>query len=175
MRRILISVAAVVMLLAALLVLGPCRGDIWMYLRYWNKQQPVEFYGQVVDGRGQPVAGATVTVDVQVFSPHGTGRNHSLMDKRQLTRTTDAGGRFEVRGVRGTTLSVSRIERDGYVTYPNRYHNMADVIGFRYAQDRGVPYYVPDPQRPAIFPIQKYDDPPPPLPTRGGHDERNPW
>lgn len=47
---------------------------------------------------------------------------------------------------------------------PNREYNFV----FRYAQEREVPYYVPEPGSPALFPMRKQDEPRLVWPKRGG-------
>lgn len=69
----------------------------------------IEFYGKVIDHRGDPVAGATVEFMVLTSMHIVSNRHNSIAEV-----LTDKLGRFEVVGKRGSSMSVQRVKKDGY-------------------------------------------------------------
>ena len=80
-----------------------------------------------------------------------------------------------VRGVSGSVLNVEKIHHPDYVAIPERKwdNRRYEALGYGYSRDRGVPYYIPDPQKPAIFPLRKEGEERVLWPSRGGRDEPN--
>lgn len=68
---------------------------------------PIELYGIVVDQHSSPVAGATVSL-YPVDSPYGGS------SRTATTLTSDAGGKFSIKGLHGFSLGVS-VKKDGYL------------------------------------------------------------
>ena len=90
--------------------------EIRQYMESQN--QPIEFYGQVVDQDGNPLSGARMkglTLHVKVIVPAPWG------DKDEITpieKTTDSAGRFEVNGISGRSLEIDSIQKEGYEAEP---------------------------------------------------------
>lgn len=84
-------------------------------------QQPIDFYGKVVDQNGAPVAGAKVSggVMVQTKWMNGTIGNHYT--------TSDATGLFSFKGLAGRDISIW-IEKPGY-----EFENMKQQTLFKYS------------------------------------------
>ena len=84
-------------------------------------QQPIDFYGKVVDQNGAPVAGAKVSggVMVQTRWMNGTIGNHYT--------TSDAAGLFSFKGLAGRDISIW-IEKPGY-----QFENMKQQTLFKYS------------------------------------------
>jgi hypothetical protein len=74
---------------------------------------PVKFYAQVVDQNGAPVQNAVLSGSVSSY-------NDSLLPTQETVQETkfeirsDAGGQFELSGIRGWSLRIDKLEKDGY-------------------------------------------------------------
>jgi len=144
-------------------------------LYYWQSQGPIVFYGKVVDQAGQPIGQAVVTVKIDYFKPSAALRRDNYLDTITMPRTTDANGEFHVDGVKGRILHIARIECPGYVTVPEKdwhYERFYKYLSFRYAVTQGNPVYVPDPRKPAIFPLRRPDEPRTLAPDKGGSEKK---
>ncbi|MBI1374942.1 MAG: hypothetical protein GC159_19665 [Phycisphaera sp.] len=90
-----------------------CMGlfGLWA-VHAWNDARgpEIEFYGRVIDQDDNPVVGARVVMHRYVM--RGTNE-----DPNPET-TTDTDGRFTFTGARGTYLSVTAIDREGYIQPP---------------------------------------------------------
>lgn len=84
-------------------------------------QQPIDFYGKVVDQNGAPVAGAKVSggVMVQTQWMNGTIGNHQTI--------SDAAGLFSFKGLAGRDISIW-IEKPGF-----EFENMKQQTLFKYS------------------------------------------
>lgn len=107
----------------------------------------IEFYGQVLDQSGEPVVGATVVIDVD---------QATLLPKSPLMFrvTTDANGAFVLdgrrNGIRGSSISISRIERDGY----EMRFSQGDKRGFDYRMNNPN-RYIPNKDIPVVLRMRK--------------------
>lgn len=68
---------------------------------------PIELYGKVVDQHGDPVPGATVKL-FPVDTPSGD------QSKSKVTMSSDANGKFSVKGLNGFSMGV-QATKDGYL------------------------------------------------------------
>lgn len=170
---ILITVLAIPILLVSLWAWMLGTDQLFLIQRYWNKSEPINFYGRVVDQQNQPIPGATVIVLIQGFNSQSlTGSKDYMSDERTVI-TTGSNGEFMVKAT-GIILFVESIAHPAYLKVPERkWDSMFVVNGFRYSKEPGVPYYTPDPQKPAIFPLRKEGEERILWPSRGGKDEPN--
>lgn len=106
-------------------------------------KMPVEFYGKIVDQRMQPVSDATVMWQISVIGGTHSGSTTSGVD-----------GRFALSGLvgKGITVTLSKIG----------YRSGNDGRGdFEYAAFHADGFYIPDPNNPVLFHLQKLDNPEP--------------
>jgi hypothetical protein len=103
-------------------------------------KMPIKFYGKVVDQFDQPVAEAEVELNwTTVIGP--------IPDPKKRI-STDSDGRFEVAGIQGKRLWVA-VDKQGYLYSSN------SVSSFEYAAFFNDNFYVPDPNNPVVFRLQK--------------------
>lgn len=136
----------------------------WWY-REWRANSDVLVYGLVVDGHGDPIAGARV--DAKVFSvgtffPIGGER----ITETDYTFTTDSSGRFQIAGTSGQSVSIEAIAYRDYEWFTERRGHGGNRM-FRFASTFGA-VYVGDPDRPAVFPMLRDRKVPLVLPSLGG-------
>jgi hypothetical protein len=105
----------------------------------WQGKMPIEFYGKVVDEKGQPVVGAAVKFVWTDLSSEGASKRETK---------SDGSGLFELRGVRGKNLGVE-IGKEGYYT------GLQKQYGFEYAFFSDEHFYDPDPKTPVLFYLRK--------------------
>jgi hypothetical protein len=162
----------VLVITAWMAILGPER--LFLIRRYWSRVQPVVFFGRVVDQGGRPLVGAKVSIVIDAFNMSSLAGSTDYLKSTHVDRVTDVDGNFAVQGLSGTYLRIERIEAPGFMMFPDPRWNRFDLLGYRYSRDRAVPYHIPDPNKPAIFPLRKEGEPRTIWPTRGGRDEPNP-
>jgi NHL repeat len=102
--------------------------------------QPINFFGMVLDERDQPVAGANVQLQWTGFLIHGSASSNLI---------TDQEGLFFLTNQLGIRLSVS-VNKSGY--YPTRQN--ANLGSFVYAVADGEVIH-PDPARPITYHLRK--------------------
>jgi hypothetical protein len=102
-------------------------------------KMPINFYGKVVDEKGEPVSGAAIKMIGTDISPTGNFIDTSASDERGLFSLTGRTGKF---------LSVE-VKKDGYYT------SQENHTGFEYAAFSDPNYYQPDPNNPVIFHLRK--------------------
>jgi len=142
----------------------------------------IRFYGSVIDDAGSPVPDARVDILISRVPPGSpppdpsSARNVSPEDVRRfLNLRTDREGRFAVDD-KGYTLTVGAIGKPGYdlvfdwswglpSTMTDRCQNRTFVYGGSF------PVYIPDEQRPAIFPLHREGSSVVGMPSRGGSDQ----
>jgi hypothetical protein len=175
-NRKILGIITVPLILVAMSALAPQCREHWALLsRYWSRTKPISFYGKVVDQSGNPIADAEVSIVINGFNLAAlTGSKEYLKDQR-VTCKSDTDGKFTVDHVSGTYLRIERIQATGYSNFPEPGFDRANLLGYGYSRDRGVPYYIPDPQKPAIVPLCKDGEKRLQWPSRGGKDEPNPW
>jgi len=110
--------------------------------------QPVEFYGKVVDQDDNPIPGVKVKLSVRWTHELLPGTARDEFNRFDLT--TDAQGLFTLTDTKGSLLSVAALEKDGYDPAPS-----ATRQSYWYWAS-GLPQkYVPDSRQPEIFRMWK--------------------
>jgi len=99
---------------------------------------PINFYGKVIDEKGNPIPGANVNLSFA---------DSMMSNDTKLNETTDAGGLFHVSG-HGLGIVVM-VSKKGY------YHLQKSDGNFGYANIGGAVDTHPDPDNPAIFVLRK--------------------
>ena len=96
----------------------------------WDYRRPIEFYGQVVDEMGNPVADLPIAFSWKDISPQGTSKAQTV---------TDVSGRFSLTGVSGKLLTTRLDDTDyNILSKPNQF-------GFEYANPHLPHFHVPNP------------------------------
>ncbi len=93
-----------------------------------EQNQPIQFYGKVVDQAGEPVPGAKILVKVrQWFAVPAalTGRGQSI----PVQTETDANGQFEIQGVKGDGFHFEYFSKENYRLSPKTYMHSGPVNG----------------------------------------------
>jgi hypothetical protein len=129
---------------------NPEEVEMW---QWWNAidkidpsfewKMPVEFYGKVIDQRGEPVTGATVAWTISV-----------IVGSRAGTTSSEAGGLFSISGLVGKGITV-RVSKNGYNA------GEGSRGDFEYAAFHEDGFITPDSNNPVIFHLQKLDNPEP--------------
>ena len=105
---------------------------------------PLNFYGQVVDDAGQPVAGATVELGWNTNTATGGG-------SAERQTTSDAQGLFSLTGEHGKILQV-HVEKAGYYTVSDGH---GGNFFFEYANPAEPDYHQPDEHHPVTFYLRR--------------------
>jgi len=141
MRPRIATLIAIVAVVGALLLIAfshPEAKKLWMAFQALN--QPIEFYGQVVDTHGKPVEGATILYaafnDVKIYEK-----------KKPLKTQTDSKGLFSIDGIKGGVLYV-KAEHPDYRSLPQS----SGSFGYALPGDHPA---ASDPKHPAILKLQK--------------------
>jgi hypothetical protein len=119
--------------------------DWWRTMRKadpsFEWKMPIEFYGKVIDQFGAGVEAATVDLGwTTVIGP-------SPDPKKTILSGPD--GRFSIAGIQGRCLSVS-VRKEGYVDIGTN-----SIKSFEYAEFFDNHFYIPDPNGPVVFKLQK--------------------
>jgi len=125
---------------------APSRSDVIQDAAS-QANQPVAFYGRVVDQGGQPVPGVTVHLSLRWTAQPIPGLTTDKF--KAIARTTDANGLFSVVGERGSLLEIAGMEKRGYEApkpIGRAYWYWAAVAGHK---------YLPDPQKPETIQLWK--------------------
>jgi len=127
--------------------------------KYWAQDAPIAFYGRVVEGEGQPVPDAVVTLDVIFFDSRGawSEQERNYFAHRRHTLVTDRLGRFEIQNERGTLLSIVAIQAAGFIEFPEknwRYDRLKE-LSFHYATGENRVPYAPLSTKPATFVLRR--------------------
>ena len=108
---------------------------------------PIEFYGKVVDQYGAPVPNANVSL-VVFDDPEGESAS-------KMKIASDNGGRFSVKGLKGSSLGVS-VTKNGHLDLPpseSGKPTSSKNIGYGLLEDKGARFK--DPNKPTIFILHK--------------------
>ncbi len=106
----------------------------------------IEFHGRVVDEDGAAIEGAEVVAQVRHYDPEG----RFFMSVTEITRSTDAAGRFSIVDLAGRSLFVLRIDKEGYAVTPSTFERRAFDFG------KGSPNrHQADAREPEIFVLRK--------------------
>ncbi len=109
--------------------------------------QPVSFYGRVVDQSGQPIVGTAVTVSVRSTAEPLPGDSEDIVTPYNLT--TDSNGQFQVTNIKGSLLTVEALAKDGYEApdpIPGEYW---------YSASMGNSLFTPNADKPEVFTMWK--------------------
>lgn len=117
--------------------------DIRAGLGYIN--QPIEFYGLVIDQDERPLAGVKVALSAMHAIEALPGVQGSRSE--EIVRVTDGTGRFSLSGVSGNDVSVKSVELAGYELSPKIKR------GFSYYGTQDI--HKPDAQAPVVFRMWK--------------------
>ena len=85
---------------------------IRQYMESLNK--PVEFFGQVIDQDGSPLAGVSIrgeALHVKVIVPTAWGDEDEIIP---IEKITDSAGRFEIEGISGRSFDLESIQKSSY-------------------------------------------------------------
>ena len=152
---------------------------IWRDPAHWSAMQrfatsdrPITFFGKVVDQDGKPLPGASVSISIQKFKITSVGsRTGNHFVKHVLQRRTDESGAFRVEGESGSKLFIEKIMCSGYVDIPEpdwTYEPYYSQLSFSYSPAPGTLVYLPDPNRPALFPLRREGEARVAGPSKGG-------
>ena len=100
-------------------------------------ETPITFYGKVVDEKGGPISGASVSFSITDTSRSGGSDYY---------RKSDAQGLFSLKGVRGYSVDVG-VDKEGYYRGP--------VARRSFLSSGGEKPLPTDPNNPAIFTLRK--------------------
>lgn len=142
----------------------------------------IRFYGLVIDEAGSPVGDARVDVLISRVPPGSPPPDWSSARKvapedfrRFINVHTDKDGKFAVDD-KGYTLKIGGIGKRGFDLVfdwswglPNTTTDRGDNRTFIYGG--GFPLYLPDKDRPAIFPLHRKGSQVVGMPSRGGSDQ----
>jgi hypothetical protein len=106
---------------------------------------PITFYGKVIDQNGAPVSGASV--DMQA-------NNTAWRSGKPYHTIANAQGEFSISGSTGLSLYV-KVSKPGYHRVLTRGGKPGSDGGFAYGTNLGDGIHHPDPQKPAVFVLQK--------------------
>ena len=108
---------------------------------------PIEFYGKVVDQHGEAVAGA----DIQILPfDNAFGDSDTSLDL-----TSDAGGRFSVKGLKGLAMGV-QATKAGYLTFSDLgFEKPTSSRRIEYGLDGTQGACFKDPSQPTLFTLHK--------------------
>lgn len=103
---------------------------------------PITFYGKVVDyDTGEPIPGVEFYLSWKDLSPEGTSTERVYSDDR---------GQFKLSRVKGKSLLVREIKKEGYLR-----SNVGGMFFFDYAAFWADNYHQPDPNKPVVFRMKK--------------------
>jgi hypothetical protein len=113
----------------------------------YKMKVPIEFFGKVLDQHGGGVVGAKV--EIGLCPPDDTG------EKGHIIITGDD-GRFSLTGTRGKLAFVNVYSPQGYTC-----GDMGHKGDYNYAEPDEFKFHVPDPDKPVVFRLWKYEKPEP--------------
>jgi hypothetical protein len=114
----------------------------------------IEFYGKVIDQYKNPVSNAIVRYKVNQYDPYPSKSNIYHVRQRELMLSTDSKGEFHITGIKGYSLSIEEIFKEGY-----EFHRNSDLkTYFRF--DHGyIKVFKPDLNNPLVFTIRQMKSP----------------
>jgi len=104
---------------------------------------PIEFFGKVVDDKGQPVGGAVIE-----YSWSGTSAKYGGDGVGHKTMTSDSNGLFHIHGIEGKGMTVL-VSKQGY------YRRSKPNGWFEYAGFWEPNFIEPDSSKPVVFHLVK--------------------
>jgi hypothetical protein len=110
-------------------------------------QTPIEFYGKVVDQHGDPVAAAEIKI-MPFDNAFGSSDTQMLL-------SSDADGRFSVKGLKGLAMGV-QVEKTGYLTLSDLgFERPASARRIEYGLDGTGGARFKDSNKPTLFTLHK--------------------
>ena len=82
------------------------------------ENEPINFYGKVIDQDGNPLAGARVkgqALHLKILIPAPWGTEDEIIP---VEKETDSAGRFEIHNISGRDFGISSIQKNGYEVEP---------------------------------------------------------
>lgn len=130
----------------------------------------MELYGLVVDQDGRPLAGVTVVAVASDDPVQRPGERAVAGPETEIRVVSDAGGRFAIRAPGADSLGIMELNRDGYTwLFDHAWWAMTGEVPCPDNMNFGLAY-IPDRDRPAVFPMIRRGTVPATLPSRGGSD-----
>lgn len=114
-----------------------------------SSNQPINFYGKVIDQHGEPIPDVKVTLGLRTFKEPAPG----VMGDADvsLIRTTNAEGLFEITDTKGSVLEMRSLEKPGYEASIKSIYGRA----YRYWAHPSEGPYRPNADAPEIFRMWK--------------------
>jgi hypothetical protein len=111
-----------------------------------DANQPIRFYGKVIDQDGAPLPGVKVALGVRRTSEVLPGLTNDGSDRFEIV--TDEGGRFQLTDAKGALLGVKALEKVGYEA------SSQSMRYFWYYENENKKYR-PDANTPEVFRMWK--------------------
>jgi hypothetical protein len=99
----------------------------------------------VVDQKQRPISGVEVEYNYSTEQGNMTGVAWGEQKLHRSKVTTDVSGMFQVEGIKGHTLSIESLTKEGY-SYTSRVANV-----YNYSGDTPSGRFMPEPARPLVF------------------------
>ncbi len=114
--------------------------------------QPINFWGKVVDQNGRPIEGVTVRYSYHVEQGNFVGSAWGVAKERRNTVATQTDGTFAIVNLQGHWLTILTLEKTGF-RHPNKFgYTGKGEVSFNY--DRVEPtHFTPDKNNPVVFPM----------------------
>jgi len=111
-----------------------------------GRNVPISFYGKVVDQNSNSLSNVHIAARIQ--QPYFDRASYSTDAHQQKVEVvTDANGQFSIQNVKGATLAIEAVEKEGYRLSPK-------TVNIYAYGDAPQPHH-PDPQNPVIFRMWK--------------------
>lgn len=110
--------------------------------------QPIEFYGKVIDQDDNPIPGVVVKLGVRWTQELLPGTSKDVFNR--FERTTDDQGLFKLTDTKGSLLGIDALEKEGYESAPS-----AARQSYWYWAITADRKYTPDSHHPEIFRMWK--------------------
>jgi hypothetical protein len=95
---------------------------VWYFERTKARNSPIEYYARAVDQDQNPVAGATLSLEVTRFDERWLFRpdlkkvtDDDLLVHQEVKQVSDRDGRFSYSEGKGIGVDVMNVETDGYL------------------------------------------------------------
>jgi hypothetical protein len=111
-----------------------------------SANQPISFFGKVIDQDGDPIPGAKVTLKIRYMKTVGSVGIGDTFAEPSLTTGTD--GQFALTDAKGSLLVLKALTKEGYEPSPKAFNGT-----YWYWRDKNP--YRPDPSHPEIFRMWK--------------------
>lgn len=106
---------------------------------------PITFYGKVIDQDNKPLAG--VKVNLEIFVGYMTSATTGEMKRDKVTLETDENGQFTLKNVKGHSVTVLSVEKNGY--------ELSQKSNWFFAYSSSSEIFHPDSSNPVILTMWK--------------------